>query len=53
MIPIKKLEDIIRVRDELYEVQQKVDFLRRELDGAAAEILGFLKEKGLIQTRDK
>jgi hypothetical protein len=49
---IKKIEDIIRIRDELYEVEKKVEHLRREMDGTAAELLGFLKEKGLIQTRE-
>lgn len=52
MIPIKKVEDIIRVRDELYEVQKKIEYLRRELDGAAAEIVGFLKDNGYLKTKD-
>jgi len=50
---IKKIEDIIRIRDELYEVEKKIQHLRREMDGTAAELLGLLKEKGLIQTREK
>jgi hypothetical protein len=47
---IKRIEDIIRVRDELYEVQKKIDHLRRELDGAASEIIGFLKDNGHLES---
>jgi hypothetical protein len=46
---IKRIEDIIKVRDELYELQRKIEHLRRQLDGAAAEIIGFLKAKGHIE----
>jgi len=52
MIPIKKIEDIIRVRDELYDVQRKIEHLRRELDGAATEIISFLKENGHLKIKD-
>lgn len=48
---LKKIEDIIRVRDELYEVQKKVEYLRRELDGSAAELIGFLKEVGYLEKK--
>lgn len=46
---MKRIEDIVRVRDELHAVQRKVEYLQRELDGAAAEIIGFLKEKGYLE----
>lgn len=48
---IKKIEDLIRIRDELYEVQRKMEHLRRELDGTAAELLGFLEEKGFLERK--
>jgi hypothetical protein len=46
---IKRIEDIIKVRDELYELQRKIEHLRRQLDGAASEIIGFLKDKGHLE----
>lgn len=46
---IKRVEDIIKVRDELYELQRKIEYLRQKLDGAAAEIIGFLKDKGHVE----
>lgn len=46
---LKKIETIVRVRDELHEVQKKVEHLQRELDGTASEIIGFLKEKGYLE----
>jgi hypothetical protein len=45
---IKQIEDIIRVRDELREMQKKIEHLCRELDGSAAEMIGFLKEAGYL-----
>ena len=46
---IKRVEDIIKVRDELYELQRKIEYLRKQLDGAASEIIGFLKDKGHME----
>lgn len=46
---LKKIETIVRVRDELHEVQKKVEHLQRELDGTAAELIGLLKEKGYLE----
>lgn len=46
---LKQVENIIRVREELYDLQRKADHLRRELDGVAAELMGFLKEKGHLE----
>lgn len=46
---MKRIEDIVRVRDELHAVQRKVEHLQRELDGAAAEIIGFLKRNGHLE----
>jgi hypothetical protein len=46
---LKKIEDIIKVRDELHEIQKKVEYLRRELDGTAAELIGFLRETGQLK----
>lgn len=53
MIPIRQIETIIRVRDELRELQSKADYLRRELDGAATEIIAFLEENGHLKRREK
>ena len=52
MSPIKAIENIIRVRDELREVQDKLAHLRRELDQNSAEIIEFLKLKNLIQVKE-
>lgn len=46
---LKQVESIIRVREELYELQKKAEHLQRELDGVAAEIVGFLKENGHLE----
>lgn len=53
MIPIRQIESIIKVRDELRELQNKVEHLRRELDGAAADIIAFLEENGHLKRRGK
>jgi hypothetical protein len=45
---IKIVEDIVKVRDELYELQRKIEHLHGRLDVAAAEILVFLKNKGHV-----
>ena len=51
MIPIEQIVNIIKVRDELHEVQKKVEYLRQELDGAASEILSFLEENGHLKRK--
>jgi FtsZ-binding cell division protein ZapB len=46
---VKKIETIIKVREELYELQKKAEHLQRELDSAASEIVGFLREAGHLK----
>lgn len=46
---VKNIETIIKIRDELYELQKRSEYLRRELDGVANEILGFLKDNGYLK----
>lgn len=50
---LRNVENIVRVREELYELQRKVEHLRRELDGTAAEIIGFLKDNGHLEKKDR
>lgn len=46
---LKHVENIVKVRDELHELQRKAEHLRRELDGIASELIGFLKENGYLE----
>lgn len=46
---VKKIETIIKVREELYELQKKTEYLQRELDGVACEIVGFLRDNGHLK----
>lgn len=48
---IKVLESLIRVRDELEETKNKIEHLRRELDIHTGELIEFLKDKRIIETR--
>lgn len=48
---LKNLENIVKVRDELREVQGKVQHLQRELDSNIAEIIEFLKWRELIRVK--
>ena len=48
---LKNVERIVKIKEELYELQSKIEYLRRELDGTAAEIVGFLKENGYLEKR--
>lgn len=46
---LKNVETIVKIKEELYDLQKKIEHLRRELDGTAAEIIGFLKENGHLE----
>jgi hypothetical protein len=46
---IKIVEEIVKVRDELYEIQRKIEHLHKQLDGAAGDIIVLLKNKGEIE----
>lgn len=50
---IEHIVNIIKVRDELQEVQKKAEHLSRELDGVAAEIIKFLHDNGHLEKRGK
>lgn len=50
---IKNIETVIKVREELYELQRKAEHLRRELDGVAVEFVRFLEDNGHLERREK
>lgn len=48
---IKVIESLIRIREELDETKNKIEHLRRELDGQTNDLIEFLKDKRIIETR--
>ena len=46
------LERLVKVKDELRKIQHEVDYLSREVDGIASDMVQFLKEKKLLTVRD-
>jgi hypothetical protein len=48
---LKNIENIVRVKEELYEMQKKTEHLRREIDNNIGEIIEFLKWKELIRVK--
>ena len=48
---IKVIESLIRIREELEETKGKIEHLRRELDGQTNDLIEFLKDKRIIETR--
>lgn len=46
---LRRLQEIIKVRDELREVQYKIAELQRNLDGVAAELIGFMQQNGYLK----
>jgi ElaB/YqjD/DUF883 family membrane-anchored ribosome-binding protein len=49
--PIKSVENIVRLRDELREMRDKLEHIMRELDAEAGEIIRFLKANNMIETK--
>ena len=49
---MKFLERLVKIKDELRRIQHEVDFLSREVDGIASDMVQFLKEKKLLTVRD-
>lgn len=48
---IKVIESLIRIRDELDETKSKIEHLRRELDAQTNDLIEFLKDRRIIETR--
>jgi hypothetical protein len=48
---IKVIESLIRIREELEETKGKIEHLRRELDGQTNDLIEFLKDRRIIETR--
>lgn len=49
---MKFLERLVKVKDELRKIQHEVDYLSREVDGIASDMVQFLKENELLTVRD-
>ena len=45
------MEELIKVKDELYEAQKVIEHSRRQIDHLTAELIEFLKHKRIIETR--
>ncbi len=48
---IKVIESLIRIREELEETKGKIENLRRELDAQTNDLIEFLKDRRIIETR--
>ena len=48
---IKVIESLIRIREELEETKGKIERLRRELDAQTNDLIEFLKDRRIIETR--
>lgn len=48
---LKNIENLVKIKDELHEIQKKTEHLQREIDSNVAEIIEFLKWKQLIQVK--
>jgi len=48
---IKVIESLIRIREELDEAKGKIEHLRRELDSQTNDLIEFLKDRRIIETR--
>ena len=51
MNPLEALSNIIKVRDELREMENKIQHLRRELDHNVNEVVEFMKLRRLIEVK--
>ena len=49
---MKFLEKLVKIKDELRRIQHEVDFLSREVDGIASDMVHYLKENKLLTFRD-
>jgi hypothetical protein len=49
---IKVVESLIRIREELEAAKDKIEHLRRELDSQTNDLIEFLKDKRIIETRN-
>jgi ElaB/YqjD/DUF883 family membrane-anchored ribosome-binding protein len=48
---IRSVENIVRLKNELREMRDKLEHIMRELDAEAGEIIGLLKAKNMIETK--
>jgi hypothetical protein len=48
---IKIVESLVKIRDQVDETKNKLEFLRRELDVQTGLLIEFLKHKRIIETR--
>jgi hypothetical protein len=46
------LIDLIKVRDQLANMEEKLQHLRRVVDGSVNEIMDFMQEQNLIKVAD-
>lgn len=49
---MKFLERLVKVKDELRRIQHEVDYLSREVDTIASDMIQYLKENQLLTVRD-
>ena len=48
---LKTIENIVRIKNEIGEIRAKLEHYERELDGAAGELIEFLKHKKIIEPK--
>jgi hypothetical protein len=48
---LKTVERLVVIRDEIRAVKEKLEHHQRELDGVASELIEFLKQQQIIETR--
>jgi hypothetical protein len=48
---IKVIESLIRIRQELEETNRKIEHLHGELDVQTNDLIEFLKDRRIIETR--
>jgi tetrahydromethanopterin S-methyltransferase subunit G len=49
---IKILEKIVKSKNEIREVRQKLEHVERELDAHVAEMIEFLRFKRIIESKE-
>jgi hypothetical protein len=51
MNPIKILENLVKIKDELRETRLKIEHYERQIDYSVSEMIEFLKHKRIIESR--
>lgn len=51
MNPLKIIEELVKVREEIRETRLKLEHFERQIDYLSSELIEFLKHKRIIETR--